>query len=248
MGKRNARFEIVRSVHVQHEQDVVPDRLPHCAYASRLVRDAVTACLQLDRLVSAADKTSELARVVLVRCPFVVIASGRVAENGPRASAEELVDRHAGELALDVPQRDIDAADCRHDLGALAARQRRRESLASLVPAGTRGRQRKKPLPYLYVGGCVHSTNDLPEPVNPFADRLHRRAMNLAEPREAIIRSDLDENHAHGIMRLVRGPDAALEPVGQSMCPDVFYRAHEMPSAYGVRRAAALVARAQQTA
>jgi hypothetical protein len=77
-------------------------------------------------------------------CVWPIIAAGRISEDRQVLAAEQPVYRQAGGLAFDVPQRDVDARDRRHDLNALAARHRRRQPVVPRDPTGTRRGERKQ--------------------------------------------------------------------------------------------------------
>ena len=128
VGEIDAVGQVVGRVHV--EQQIGSRRRSRGAPrrpAPPPARGDAGAGLQLDRAVAESTKARQLPAVIGVGRALPVIAAGRIGEERPVLAAEQPVDRHPGRLALQIPQRDVDAGDRRHDLGALAARGRRRD-------------------------------------------------------------------------------------------------------------------------
>ena len=124
------------------------------------------------------------------------MASRRVDRNRARLASQHAPDRQARVLALDVPERDVDAPDGRHDLRPLPARQWRRQAVSSCDASGARAREGEEPVPHRDMGERVHAADDLSEPFHPGADRLHRRAVDLPVAGEAVVRAHFHHDDA----------------------------------------------------
>ena len=157
------------------------------ASGARLVLRASGASLELDGAIPRLHEACEFFGIDRVRRSGTVVASCRVGRNRALLASEQPPDRQARVLSLDVPERDVDAPDGRHDLRPLAARKWRRQAVGSGDASGARAREGEEPVPHRDVGERVHAADDLSEPLDPGADRLHRRAVDLPVAGEAVV-------------------------------------------------------------
>ena len=172
----------------------------------RSASDAARTGLQFDGAVAVPEHPRHFPGVVGIGGARPIIPAGSVGKKRAVLAAEQTVHRQARRLALDVPQRDVDPGDCRHDLGALAARNRRRHILPSLDRARPRRGQAKQLLPYRHVRQRIHAMNDLAKPRHPLADPRHRRAVDLAIADEPVVGSQFGQDDVPGSILFMRGP------------------------------------------
>ena len=187
--------------------------------ASRTVRTrfassagAAGAGLELDRAIARLARSRRAPR--RRPCPAPRAGSSRRSHRSKIGRFSPPSSRHTGRpacLALDVPERDVDAADRRHDLRPLAARQRRRQAVGSGDAAGARAREGEEPVPHRDVGERVHAADDLAEPLHPVADRLHRRAVDLPVAGEAVVGAHFHQDDARRLQLLVRRPQRVVQ-------------------------------------
>src|SRR5580704_8428830 len=78
----------------------------------------IAADLHLHAFEAAGAVAFRLAGDTVDALAFLIEPAARVSLNPVAAGAQELVDRHHGDLAGDVPQRDVDAANRVHDNAA----------------------------------------------------------------------------------------------------------------------------------
>jgi hypothetical protein len=206
-GELDAAVDVVRRVHVEHQGDVLADGLAHRPHPPRLVRRAAGAGLELDGAIPGLHEACELLGIDRVRRSGTVVASRRVGRNRALLASQHPPDRQARVLALDVPERDVDAPDRRHDLRPLAARQWRRQAVSSGDASGARAREGEEPVPHRDMGERVHAADDLSEPFHPGADRLHRRAVDLPVAGEAVVGAHFHHDNARRCQFLVCRPD-----------------------------------------
>ena len=211
MGELNAINQIIGRVHVEHQLRRRADRRAHRTDPLDIGRDAAEPGLQLDRAVAVIDKLRHLLGIGRIRRPRPVIAAGRVGEERPVGAAEQPPHRHTTSLALQIPQRDVDAGDRRHDSGTLGARHRWWQPVlavddARLKKVGARRGQREQLVPHSLMRQRVHTPDDLAEPRDPLADARHRRAVDLAIADEPVIGRDFGQDHRPRLRLLMRGP------------------------------------------
>src|SRR5262249_57135516 len=90
-----------------------------------------------------------------------------------------------GALALDIPQGNTNPANGRHELGPLAAWQRRRQTILTPHPSWSWVGERKELLPHVTMRQGIHAADDLPTLLDQAADQWLRPALNLAIPAHA---------------------------------------------------------------
>ena len=102
---------VVGMVGIDHQSDIGPDRLPHRARHRGILLDA-EADLELHRLKSVRDIAGRLLGEIPQRIAgFAPVETGRIGLHlGAQRAAEQAVHGHAKMLSLDIPQRDVDAA------------------------------------------------------------------------------------------------------------------------------------------
>jgi hypothetical protein len=88
--------------------------------AQMALRRWVAPDLHLDALEAAGAVALGLADEIVDRFAFLVEAAAGIGLDPLAAAAEETIKRQFGDLAGDVPQRDVDAADRIHDDAAAA--------------------------------------------------------------------------------------------------------------------------------
>ncbi len=179
LGEPDAPRHVVRRVHVQHQHHAGPDRGAHGTDPRHLVRQRQRPRLQLHRAIAIRDEPAELLRARLRRFAFAVVAARRIGEHLGARAAEQPEHRQPDRLALQVPQRDVDAADGRHGLRPLDARQRRRHAVPAANAARPRRGQREQQLPDLDVSQRIHPRDHRGETSAPgrrSASAVHRRS------------------------------------------------------------------------
>src|SRR5438105_13462925 len=89
----------------------------------------IAADLHLHALEAAGAVTLRLAGEIGGRFAFLIKAAAGIGLDTVASCAEEAVYRQFGDLAGDVPQRDVDAADRMHEDAATTVLPRAREHL-----------------------------------------------------------------------------------------------------------------------
>ena len=112
----NGGRHVVSLVHVEHQVDCWADSLPHCRHPLHVLSHRRTTYLQLDGIVAHLHVTLALSDEISDRLAILVVPSGYIAGHFIAIPAQQLVHRHIGGFAFDVPQRNVDSCNCRHEL------------------------------------------------------------------------------------------------------------------------------------
>ena len=101
----------VGAVGIYHHPDVRPDRLAHHSDALHVFVDRRAADLHLHRPRAHLNRYAHLFRKLTEALAFLIVPTRDVHGHPIGESTEQLVHRQAGRLALEIPERDVDAAD-----------------------------------------------------------------------------------------------------------------------------------------
>src|SRR5271170_4342540 len=144
------------------------------------LRRRVAADLHLHAVEAAGAIALRLARQVVDRLPFLVETAARIGLDAIAARAEQTVDRQFRDLAGDVPQRDVDAADRVHDDAAPA----------ELPGAG------EHLLPQPFDQQRVRAKQHRPQLLFDHIPRAAAAGSSLTDAGDAIVGLDLDQQPA----------------------------------------------------
>ena len=89
LGEAYAAGDVIRCVHVQHEQHVATDRFAYPADPRDFVLQRQRTGLQLDRPVAPRDVFHEFIRILAERRTFDVVAAGGVGEDRRTGAAKQ---------------------------------------------------------------------------------------------------------------------------------------------------------------
>ena len=206
LGKPDAPRHVVRCVHVQHQHHAGPDRGANGTDPRHLVRQRQRPRLQLYRAVAIRDEPTELLRARLRRFAFAIVATRRIGEDLGARATEQPEHRQSDRLALQIPQRDVDAADGRHGLRPLDAGQRRRHAVPAANAARPRRGQREQKLPDLDVSQRIHPRNHPGENPHQVADQPLRSTGDLAKTHQPLVGAHLHQHNLVALHPLMRRP------------------------------------------
>src|SRR5204863_8944442 len=124
-----------------------------------------------------------------------VVAAARVGRDGGAVPAEQLVEREPGRLRLDVPERDVDAGDRGHQLRLAARAEVRLPVRGPEARGGAAEGQAKECIPQpLVVEGILSDQQRLERRLEDARDLALRAPVDLADPDEAVVGLDLDDD------------------------------------------------------
>src|SRR5271156_1789513 len=135
---------------------------------------------------------------IVDRLAFLVKAAAGIGLDPLTAAAEEAIERHFGDLAGDVPERDVDAADRIHDDPAAA------------VLAGPCEHLLPQPLDQERVLADQHRLQQLVDDV----PRDAAADASLADPDHSLVGLDLDEEPAAARLHAAGAAIGRIAPVG----------------------------------
>src|SRR5262249_29899890 len=185
-------------VRVEHDGDVVADRLPDDAYALGVGLGWQTRDLHLHRAIAVLEVHRSLTPEIVRALAVAVVEAGDVGGHArAERPAEELVDGPLRGLAHEVPEGDIDGADGGHELPALA--REGRDAPHARVGQG------EQILPDPLDAGRILADDERCYALEDLADAAHRlrtalgqeRTVRLANPDEAGICRELHDELAH---------------------------------------------------
>jgi hypothetical protein len=183
-GAQRAR-QIPALVRIEHELDVRPDRFADHAHALSVGFGREPRDLYLERAIAVLEVHGGLTPEIIRALAVAIVEAGDVGGHArTQRAAEQGVHGPIRRLAHEIPERDVDGADRRHELAALL-RQRR-------DAAHARVSQREQVLPDALDAERILADDQRPDALEDLVDRAHALLTTLGQERPVRL-ADPDE-------------------------------------------------------